>query len=80
MLYLVTTFAFSSLSVVNGLAASLPTLLMSTSTSAAERKDQLNAVKMSVYLLCKLTENLESDSYRQNIVKAPGKVHFNRYK
>lgn len=80
MLYLVTTFAFSSLLVVSGLAASLPSLLISTSTSAGERKDQLNAVKMSVYLLCKLTENLESDSYRQSIIKAPGKVHFNSCK
>ncbi|XP_056901814.1 condensin complex subunit 1 isoform X1 [Takifugu flavidus] len=59
--------------VVSGLAASLPPLLLSTSTSAAERKDQLNAVKMSVYLLCKLTETLESESYRQNIITAPGK-------
>uniref|UniRef100_A0A671WGM3 Condensin complex subunit 1 n=1 Tax=Sparus aurata TaxID=8175 RepID=A0A671WGM3_SPAAU len=28
---------------------------------------------MSVYLLCKLTETLESDSYRQSIITAPGK-------
>lgn len=62
------------LSVVSGLAASLPALLVSTSVSAAERKEKLNAVKMSVYLLCKLTETLESDSYRQSIVTAPGKV------
>lgn len=62
------------LSVVSGLAASLPTLLISTSVSAAERKEKLNAVKMSVYLLCKLTETLESDSYRQSIITAPGKV------
>uniref|UniRef100_A0A673ACN3 Condensin complex subunit 1 n=1 Tax=Sphaeramia orbicularis TaxID=375764 RepID=A0A673ACN3_9TELE len=53
--------------VVSGLAASLPALLISTTISAAERKENLNAVKMSVYLLCKLTENLESESYRQNI-------------
>ncbi|CAF97847.1 unnamed protein product, partial [Tetraodon nigroviridis] len=59
--------------VVSGLAGSLPALLISTTTSAAERKDQLNAVKMSVYLLCKLTETFESDSYRQNIITAPGK-------
>uniref|UniRef100_A0A673ABF4 Condensin complex subunit 1 n=1 Tax=Sphaeramia orbicularis TaxID=375764 RepID=A0A673ABF4_9TELE len=59
--------------VVSGLAASLPALLISTTISAAERKENLNAVKMSVYLLCKLTENLESESYRQNIVTAPGK-------
>ncbi|XP_038567079.1 LOW QUALITY PROTEIN: condensin complex subunit 1 [Micropterus salmoides] len=59
--------------VVSGLAASLPALLVSTSVSAAERKEKLNAVKMSVYLLCKLTETLESDSYRQSIVTAPGK-------
>lgn len=59
--------------VVAGLAASLPALLMSTSTPAAERKENLNAVKMSVYLLCKLTELLESDSYRQSFVTAPGK-------
>lgn len=61
-------------SVVSGLAASLPALLLSTSVSAAERKEKLNAVKMSVYLLCKLTEIFESDSYRQSIVTAPGKV------
>lgn len=67
---------FLLFSVVSGLAASLPTLLISTSTSAAERKDQLNAVKMSVYLLCKLTETLEGDSHRQNIITAPGKVNF----
>lgn len=60
--------------VVSGLSVSLPSLLMSTSFSAADRKEQLNAVKMSVYLLCKLTENLESDSYRQGIVTALGKV------
>lgn len=59
--------------VVAGLASSLPTLLMSTSTLAVERKENLNAVKMSVYLLCKLTEMLESDSYRQSIITAPGK-------
>ncbi|KAK2844733.1 hypothetical protein Q5P01_011392 [Channa striata] len=59
--------------VVSGLAASLPTLLISTSISAAERKEKLNAVKMSVFLLCKLTETLESYSCRQNIVTAPGK-------
>lgn len=59
--------------VVAGLAASLPALLLSTTTPAAERKENLNAVKMSVYLLCKLTEMLESDSYRQNIITAPGK-------
>lgn len=59
--------------VVSGLSVSLPSLLISTSLSAAERKEKLNAVKMSVFLLCKLTENLESDSYRQNIVTAPGK-------
>uniref|UniRef100_A0A3Q2VXR9 Condensin complex subunit 1 n=1 Tax=Haplochromis burtoni TaxID=8153 RepID=A0A3Q2VXR9_HAPBU len=54
--------------VVSGLSVSLPSILVSTSLSAAERKEKLNAVKMSVFLLCKLTENLESDSYRQNIV------------
>ncbi|KAM7383301.1 hypothetical protein PAMP_002967 [Pampus punctatissimus] len=59
--------------VVSSLAASLPALLASTSISAAERKDKLNAVKMSVYLLCKITETLESESYRQSIVTAPGK-------
>lgn len=59
--------------VVGGLAASLPALLMSTTTTSAERKETLNAVKMSVYLLCKLTEMLESDSHRQSIVTAPGK-------
>uniref|UniRef100_A0A3B4B4S8 Condensin complex subunit 1 n=1 Tax=Periophthalmus magnuspinnatus TaxID=409849 RepID=A0A3B4B4S8_9GOBI len=59
--------------IVTGLAGSLPALLMSTTMSAAERKENLNAVKMSVYLLCKLTEQLESDSYRQSIVTAPGK-------
>ncbi|XP_056236156.1 condensin complex subunit 1 [Seriola aureovittata] len=59
--------------VVNGLAASLPAILISTSVSAAERKENLNAVKMSVFLLCKLTETLESYSCRQSIVTAPGK-------
>uniref|UniRef100_A0A8C9YET3 Condensin complex subunit 1 n=1 Tax=Sander lucioperca TaxID=283035 RepID=A0A8C9YET3_SANLU len=59
--------------VVSGLAASLPAFLASTSVSADERKEKLNAVKMSVYLLCKLTETFESDSYRQSIVTAPGK-------
>uniref|UniRef100_I3K541 Condensin complex subunit 1 n=1 Tax=Oreochromis niloticus TaxID=8128 RepID=I3K541_ORENI len=59
--------------VVSGLSVSLPSILVSTSLSAAERKEKLNAVKMSVFLLCKLTENLESDSYRQNIVTATGK-------
>uniref|UniRef100_A0A671WJ58 Condensin complex subunit 1 n=1 Tax=Sparus aurata TaxID=8175 RepID=A0A671WJ58_SPAAU len=62
--------------VVSGLAAALPSLLVSVSVTAAERKEKLNAVKMSVYLLCKLTETLESDSYRQSIITAPGKVWF----
>ncbi|XP_030639685.1 condensin complex subunit 1 [Chanos chanos] len=59
--------------VVRGLSTSLPSLLLSGSLSAADRKLQLNAVKMSVFLLCKLTEILESDSYRQSIVTAPAK-------
>ncbi|KAK5861770.1 hypothetical protein PBY51_017223 [Eleginops maclovinus] len=59
--------------VVSGLSTSLPALLISTSITAAERKEKLNAVKMSVYLLCKLSENFESDSYRQSIITAPGK-------
>uniref|UniRef100_A0A8C1HYT2 Condensin complex subunit 1 n=1 Tax=Cyprinus carpio carpio TaxID=630221 RepID=A0A8C1HYT2_CYPCA len=56
-----------------GLSVSLPTLLLSGSLSAVDRKQQLNAVKMSVFLLCKLTETLESDSYRETIVTAPSK-------
>lgn len=60
--------------VVGGLAASLPSFLVSAAVSAAERKENLNAVKMSVFLLCKLTENFESHSRRQSIVTAPGKV------
>uniref|UniRef100_A0A8D3C546 Condensin complex subunit 1 n=1 Tax=Scophthalmus maximus TaxID=52904 RepID=A0A8D3C546_SCOMX len=59
--------------VVSGLAASLPALLITTSLSAGERKEKLNAVKMSVFLLCKLTETLESYSCRQSIVTVPGK-------
>ncbi|XP_010782961.1 condensin complex subunit 1 [Notothenia coriiceps] len=61
------------LQVVSGLATSLPALLLSTSVTAAERKEKLNAVKMSVYLLCKLSENFESEAYRQCIITAPGK-------
>ncbi|GAA6072464.1 condensin complex subunit 1 isoform X1 [Tachysurus ichikawai] len=60
--------------VVQGLSISLPPLLLSGSLSAANRKEQLNAVKMSVFLLCKLTEYLESDSYRETVVTAPSKV------
>ncbi|XP_042278817.1 condensin complex subunit 1 [Thunnus maccoyii] len=60
--------------VVSSLASTLPALLVSTSVSAAERKEKLNAVKMSVFLLCKITEALESESYRQSIVTAPGKA------
>ncbi|KAL0985119.1 hypothetical protein UPYG_G00153120 [Umbra pygmaea] len=59
--------------VVSGLSVSLPSLLLNASLSAPDRKEQLNAVKMSVFLLCKLTEILESDSYRQVIVTAPSK-------
>ncbi|XP_051552822.1 condensin complex subunit 1-like [Myxocyprinus asiaticus] len=59
--------------VVRGLSVSLPTLLLSGSLSSVDRKQQLNAVKMSVFLLCKLTETLESDSYRENIVTVPSK-------
>ncbi|KAI9515382.1 hypothetical protein NQZ68_026115 [Dissostichus eleginoides] len=59
--------------VVSGLATSLPALLLSTSVTAAERKEKLNAVKMSVYLLCKLSENFESEAYRQCIITAPAK-------
>uniref|UniRef100_A0A8C7GTP9 Condensin complex subunit 1 n=1 Tax=Oncorhynchus kisutch TaxID=8019 RepID=A0A8C7GTP9_ONCKI len=62
-----------SLLVVSGLSVSLPSLLLNASLSAPDRKEQLNAVKMSVFLLCKLTEILESDSYRQSIVTAPSK-------
>lgn len=65
----------SLFSVVRGLSVSLPTILLSASLSAADRKQQLNAVKMSVFLICKLTEFLESDSYRETIVIAPSKVH-----
>uniref|UniRef100_A0A671LUR3 Condensin complex subunit 1 n=1 Tax=Sinocyclocheilus anshuiensis TaxID=1608454 RepID=A0A671LUR3_9TELE len=57
----------SLFSVVRGLSVSLPTLLLSGSLSAMDREQQLNAVKMSVFLLCKLTETLESDSYRETI-------------
>ncbi|KAG7271553.1 hypothetical protein CRUP_027827 [Coryphaenoides rupestris] len=60
--------------VVSGLSVSLPALLISTNLSAADCKEQLNAVKMAVFLLCKLTEVLESDSCRQSIVTAPGKA------
>ncbi|XP_057690513.1 condensin complex subunit 1 isoform X2 [Corythoichthys intestinalis] len=60
--------------VVGSLSTSLPSLLISASVSAAERKEKLNAVKMSVYLLCKITENLESDSYRRSFIAAPGKT------
>uniref|UniRef100_A0A671LUT6 Condensin complex subunit 1 n=1 Tax=Sinocyclocheilus anshuiensis TaxID=1608454 RepID=A0A671LUT6_9TELE len=63
----------SLFSVVRGLSVSLPTLLLSGSLSAMDREQQLNAVKMSVFLLCKLTETLESDSYRETIVTAPNK-------
>ncbi|KAI7809455.1 condensin complex subunit 1 [Triplophysa rosa] len=59
--------------VVKGLSVSLPTILLSASLSAADRKQQLNAVKMSIFLICKLTEILESDSYRETIVTAPSK-------
>ncbi|KAM9851674.1 condensin complex subunit 1 [Aulostomus maculatus] len=59
--------------VVNSLATSLPSLLVSTAFSSTDRKANLNAVKMSVYLLCKITETLESDSYRQSIVTVHGK-------
>ncbi|MCJ8745013.1 hypothetical protein PDJAM_G00125420 [Pangasius djambal] len=59
--------------VVQGLSISLPPLLLAGSLSAADRKEQLNAVKMSVFLLCKLTEYLESDSYRESVVTAPSK-------
>uniref|UniRef100_A0A8C9TS17 Condensin complex subunit 1 n=1 Tax=Scleropages formosus TaxID=113540 RepID=A0A8C9TS17_SCLFO len=55
------------------LSVSLPSLLLSTSLSAVDKKQQLNAVKMSVFLLCKLAESLESDSYRQSIITAPSK-------
>lgn len=59
--------------VISGLSVSLPSLLASTTFSGPDRKAHLNAVKMSVFLLCKLTESLESDSYRQCVVTATGK-------
>ncbi|XP_062395183.1 condensin complex subunit 1 [Sardina pilchardus] len=59
--------------VVRGLSVSLPSMLDAGALSAEDRKLQLNAVKMSVFLLCKFTETLESDSYRQSIVTATGK-------
>ncbi|XP_072572510.1 condensin complex subunit 1 isoform X1 [Paramormyrops kingsleyae] len=59
--------------VVSGLSVSLPSLLLSATLSAVDRKQHLNVVKMGVFLLCKLTECLESDSYRQSIVTAPSK-------
>lgn len=71
-------FIFSScvFIVVQGLSVSLPPLLLSGSLSVPDRKEQLNAVKMSVFLLCKLTEYLESDSYRESVVTAPSKVLY----
>ncbi|KAJ3598016.1 hypothetical protein NHX12_001530 [Muraenolepis orangiensis] len=63
----------SHLTIVNGLSASLPALLIAANLSAADRKEQLNAVKMAVFLLCKLTEVLESDSNRQSVVTVLGK-------
>uniref|UniRef100_A0AAY4AS43 Condensin complex subunit 1 n=1 Tax=Denticeps clupeoides TaxID=299321 RepID=A0AAY4AS43_9TELE len=60
-------------SVLQGFSVALPSLLLSGSLSAVDRRHHLNAVKMGVFLLCKLTESLESDSYRQSIVTAPGK-------
>ncbi|XP_028834009.1 condensin complex subunit 1 isoform X1 [Denticeps clupeoides] len=59
--------------VIRGFSVALPSLLLSGSLSAVDRRHHLNAVKMGVFLLCKLTESLESDSYRQSIVTAPGK-------
>uniref|UniRef100_A0A8B9H8X4 Condensin complex subunit 1 n=1 Tax=Astyanax mexicanus TaxID=7994 RepID=A0A8B9H8X4_ASTMX len=59
--------------VVRGLSGSLPSLLLSGTLSAADRKQQLNAVKMSVFLLCKLTEHLENESCMESIVTAPSK-------
>lgn len=67
-------FIITLLLVVSSLAGSLPALLVSTSINADGRKENLNAVKMSVYLLCKLTEILENESYRRSIITAPGKV------
>ncbi|XP_069038810.1 condensin complex subunit 1 [Lepisosteus oculatus] len=61
------------LKVVSGLSASLPALLDSSSLSPADRKLQLNTVKMGVFLLCKLAEGLESDSSRHSIITAPSK-------
>ncbi|KAG7475654.1 condensin complex subunit 1 [Solea senegalensis] len=59
--------------VVSGLAGSLPAVLITASLTAEERKEKLNALKMSVFLLCKLTETLECYSCRQSFVTAPGK-------
>ncbi|XP_061675674.1 condensin complex subunit 1 isoform X2 [Syngnathoides biaculeatus] len=59
--------------VVSSLSTSLPSFLVSAAVSAEERKEKLNAVKMSVFLLCKITECLESDSCRHSFITAPGK-------
>lgn len=59
--------------IIQGLSISLPSQLLSGSLSTTDRKEQLNAVKMSIFLLCKLTEYLESDSYRESVVTAPTK-------
>lgn len=65
--------------VVRGLSVSLPSMLEAGALSAEDRKLQLNAVKMGVFLLCKFTETLESDSYRQSIVTAPSKVSHSKH-
>uniref|UniRef100_A0AAY4AWB2 Condensin complex subunit 1 n=1 Tax=Denticeps clupeoides TaxID=299321 RepID=A0AAY4AWB2_9TELE len=64
---------FDTVYMIRGFSVALPSLLLSGSLSAVDRRHHLNAVKMGVFLLCKLTESLESDSYRQSIVTAPGK-------
>ncbi|XP_066568478.1 condensin complex subunit 1 isoform X2 [Amia ocellicauda] len=59
--------------VVSGLAVSLATVLSSPSLPAADRKQQQTAVKMAVFLLCRLVESLESAACLPGYVTAPSK-------
>ncbi|XP_041124079.1 condensin complex subunit 1 isoform X2 [Polyodon spathula] len=58
---------------VSRLSSALPAQLDDASLDSAQRRDLLNAVKMSCFLLSKLAESFENDAYKPGIIAATSK-------
>ncbi|RXM36742.1 Condensin complex subunit 1 [Acipenser ruthenus] len=59
--------------VVSRLSSALPAQLDDASLDSAQRRDLLNTVKMSCFLLSKLAESFENDAFKPGIVTATSK-------